>query len=87
MVHMSRERFQPVRNPDPIPAATLEDVKAVLDGLQPGAYLSADLYAKYVALMANQERQPASPQGFGRMLTEFGLIRRKVRGAHGWLVQ
>lgn len=88
MVHMRADQgWQPVRNPDPIPEATLADVKAVLEGLAPGRYLSADLYVKYQAILRNQEREPAAPQAFGRMLRNHGLIRIKVRGAHGWLVQ
>jgi hypothetical protein len=77
----------PVRNPDPLPTATLEDVKAVLEGLVPGVYLSADLYAKHVRILEGQGREPSSTQGFGRMLREFGLIRKTRRGAAAWLVQ
>lgn len=79
--------LHPVRNPDPLPTATLQDVKAVLEGLRPGTYLSRDLYAKYAGILESQEREPVHPVAFGQMLKEFGLLRRKSKGAAAWLVQ
>jgi hypothetical protein len=80
-------RLHPAMNPDPLPTATLEDVKAVLDGLAPGVYLSSALYARYRAILTGQGREPVHPVPFGRMLREFGLIRKTRRGAAAWLVQ
>lgn len=79
--------FRVVRNPDPLPTATLEDVKAVLEGLTPGVYLASALYAKHKAILESQGREPSSPQGFGRMLRAFGLIRKTHKGYAAWLIQ
>lgn len=79
---------RPLRNPDPLPVATLEDVKATLEGLtKPGVYLSRDLYARYAEILKGQGREPASAIAFGRMLRDFGLIRRQRGGMWAWLVQ
>ena len=87
MAHMSQRAFSAIRNPDPIPEASLADVKAVLEGLAPGRYRSADLYAKYRAILASQGREPTNQNAFGLMLGRHGLMRIKVRGSNGWLVQ
>lgn len=75
--------LRPVRNPAPIPEATLTDVKAALEGLAPGVYLAADLYARYREVVSGE---PAHPVAFGQMLAEYGALRCKRRGARAWRI-
>jgi hypothetical protein len=78
--------LRPVSNPAPIPEATLADVKATLDGLASGVYLSADLYARYQRVVRADGREPAHPVAFGQMLAEYGVLRCKRRGARAWRI-
>lgn len=88
VVHMAEKWLSPIRNPDPLPEATLNDVKAVTKDLKkPGVYLASVLYERYVAVLAEQEREPATPQAFGLMLRDFGYIRRRSRQGRTWLIQ
>jgi hypothetical protein len=66
--------YSPARNPEPLPEATLADVRATIDGLKPGVYRNSDLYKRYVDLMSNQGREPVSASRLGRMFTDYGLL-------------
>lgn len=79
--------WRPVANPEPLPVATLGDVKMTLEGLAPGIYLARDLYARYQAAKSERGETPVASQVFGRMLTQFGLIKRQRQGSRAWLVQ
>jgi len=71
----------------------LADVKAALEGLRLGTHHSAsDLYRRYTLAMERQGREPVHPVGFGRMLAQYGALRKgktdKERGrtVSGWII-
>lgn len=77
----------------PLSESTLADVKATLEGLRSGAvYASSDLYQRYCRVMRGQNREPVHQVRFGRMLTEWGALRRKAydrekgHQVHGWMI-
>lgn len=79
----------PLSDIKPIPEVTREDVKAALRGLTAGKYPARMLYARYVEVMAAQDREPASAIAFGKMIGEYGGMRtsakvngQKVRAWH-----
>lgn len=84
---MRHDDPRPVRNPDPLPEATLADVKLTLEGLVPGTYTARDLYARYAERKKAQGQEPDTPTALGRMFREFGLISKTKKGARAWLVQ
>ena len=93
MTPMSRPGYRPVSNPKPMDPQMLADVKAALEGLRPGGhYAATDLYDRYKRAMFLQEREPVHPVPWGRMLKEYGALRKakwsKGRGqmVKGWII-
>lgn len=86
MAHKDDVKPVMLRNPDPLPVATLEDVKMTLSGLRPGIYLARDLYERYAGLKRQSGSEPVTTQMFGRMLRDFGLLKCQRKGARAWRV-
>ena len=63
--------------PPPLSPQVLADVKAAFEGLRPGTHHPAsDLYRRYKLAMERQGREPVHQMRFGKMLIEFGALRK-----------
>ena len=72
---------------------TLADIKATVEELEVGAHYEATyLYEMYVKAMRAQGREPVHQVPFGRMLIEYGALRKAKwsteRGqmVRGWII-
>ena len=54
-----------------------DDAERALEGLAPGAYRAADLYARYSDAAKEAKRTPAHPVALGQYLSRRGFKRRK----------
>lgn len=71
----------------------LADIMATVEGLDPGTHHEAtELYDRYVKAMSRQKREPVHQVPFGRMLVEYGALRkakwnnRRGQMVRGWII-
>ena len=67
-------------SPIPLPPfITAEEVRAVLEGLDPGWYRARDLHPRYEALASAAGRQVASVKALGEALRRAKVPSRKIQ--------
>lgn len=73
--------------PEPRPFLSDSDVRAVLDGLQPGVYLTRDLYPRYEAWARREGKRIVSRNMFGTAMARV-VERAGNAGGHvsAWIV-
>ncbi len=95
MTPMPRKRTQYLSDvrASPMLPNVLDDVKAALEGLRTGAhYAAAELYERYERAMERQGREPVHAVPFGRMLIQYGAIRKakwdreRQQMVKGWII-
>lgn len=73
---------------NPATPATAAHFQATLEGLQPGIYLSRDMYQRYVSICREADVWPVHANHFGRQMTAAGYhSRRNAAGtARCWVI-